>query len=361
MIWDEDFHTTHLKGVNRGWLSAPTPALDTISIDLTQQAYSQNFEEFIGRKTILSQVLAILSQDTDRNALLVGEAGVGKSTIVQNLAKMIISGDAPNVLATKRIVQLDSSRLLSGVTNEGEMAQILKQAFAEIAEIGDIIVYIDEIHELGVGDAGKNFNIYALLTPYLEANNFQFIASTESNNYAKIIEKEGSLARLFHKVEIPEASVEETLEILQTRAIENQKSQGIQTTYPALAMLAQKAKQFIRDRKLPDSALYLLNECKTQTTAKVISSDTVKTVLSRKINMPLLDLDATQKQTLLNLETVIHQRMIAQELAVKSVADTLRRAATSLREENRPIGSFLFVGPTGVGKTELAQQSSIFR
>lgn len=355
MIWDEDFHTRHLKGVNRGWLSAPTPALDAISQDLTQAVYRQNFADFIGRKSIVSQVLAILSQDSDRNVLLIGEAGAGKSTLVQYLAKMIVSGDAPDILATKRIVQLDSSRLVSGVNNEGEMAAVLKSAFEEIKNIGNIIVYIDEIHELGVGDAGKNFNIYALLTPYIESNNFQFIASTERSNYARIIQKEGSLARLFHQVEIPEATIEDTLEILQTRAVEFEIAKGIITTFSALAYMSQKAKQLIHERTLPDSALYLFQECKTQATANQITTDIVKAVLSRKINVPLADLDTTQKKLLLNLEPVIHQKMIGQELAVKVVADTLRRAATSMREANRPIGSFLFVGPTGVGKTELAK------
>ncbi len=354
-IWDEDFHTRHLKGVNRGWLGAPTPSLDMISIDLTAQASKQNFEDFIGRSNVTSQVLSILSQDIDRNALLVGEAGVGKTTLVQTLAKMIVSGDAPAVLATKRLIKLDISRLLSGITNEGEMARTLKNAFSEVESIGDIIIFIDEIHELGIGDAQANFNIFSLLTPYLESNSFQFIASTEPNNYARILEKESSLTRLFHKVIVPEASESETLEIIKLRAIEAQINQGINTTFPALSYIVHKSKQFIHDRKLPDSALYLFNECKTDTTAKNITTDTVKRVLSRKINMPLVELDSSHKEILLNLENLIHQKMISQKQAVQAVADTLRRAATSLREENRPIGSFLFVGPTGVGKTELAK------
>ncbi len=357
-IWDEDFHTRHLKGTNRGWLGAPTPALDAISTDLTLQASYQYFEDFFGREEVVSQVTAILSQDTDRNALLVGEPGVGKSTLVQYLAKMIISGDAPAVLATRRLVKLEPSKLLSNVNSEGDMAKKIKAAFEEVQQSGDVIVFIDEIHELGIGDASKSYNIYSLLTPYLESNTFQFIASTEPGNYARILEKEGSLARLFHKVEVPEATVEETLSILKIRSIETLMTQGITTTFPALDYIAKKAKQYIHERKLPDSALYLYNECKTQTTAKVISSDTVKTVLSRQINMPLLELDQNQKQNLLHLEDAIHQRMIDQVQAVTAVADTLRRAATALREESRPIGSFLFVGPTGVGKTELAKTLS---
>lgn len=354
-IWDEDFHTRHLKGVNRGWLGAPTPALDAISVDLTLQASYQSFEDFVGRSNVVTQVLSILSQDSDCNALLVGEPGVGKTTLVQNLAKIIVTGDAPGVLATKRLVKLELSRLLSGVSNEGDMAQTLKNAFQEVESIGDIIIFIDEIHELGIGDAAKSLNIYSLLTPYLESGSFQFIATTEPYNYARILEKEGSLARLFHKVEIPEASVEETMEILKLRAIETQISQGITTSFPALSFITHKARQFIHDRKLPDSAMYLFNECKTETIAKVITTDTVKKILSRKINVPLVELDATQKELLLHLEPLIHQRMISQQQAVTAVADTLRRAATSLREENRPIGSFLFVGPTGVGKTEMAK------
>ncbi len=354
-IWDEDFHTRHLKGVNRGWLGAPTPSLDMISIDLTAQASKQNFEDFIGRSNVLSQVISVLSQDIDRNALLVGEAGVGKTTLVQTLAKMIVSGDAPSVLATKRLIKLDISRLLSGISNEGEMAMTLKNAFSEVESIGDIIIFIGEIHELGSGDAQANCDVCSLLTPYLESDSFQFIASTEPSNYARILEKESSLTRLFHKVIVPEASESETLDIVKLRAIEAQINQGINTTFPALSYIVHKSKQFIHDRKLPDSALYLFNECKTDTTAKIITTDTVKRVLSRKINMPLVELDSAHKEILLNLENLIHKKMISQKQAVQAVADTLRRSATSLREENRPIGSFLFVGPTGVGKTELAK------
>jgi ATP-dependent Clp protease ATP-binding subunit ClpC len=354
-IWDEDFHIKHLKGINRGWLGAPTPALDSISVDLTEQAATNNFEDFIGRSSVATQVLSILSQDTDRNALLVGEPGVGKTTLVQNLAKLIVSGDAPSILATKRLVKLDISKLLSGISGEGQMAQSLKNAFAEVESIGDIIIFIDEIHELGLGDASKHFNTFSLLTPFLESNTFQFIATTEPKNYAKILEKEGSLARLFHKVEVPSATVEETLDILKIRAIDTQIKQKISTSFKALSYIATKSKQFIHDRQMPDSALNLFNECKTEVKDKIITTKTVKAVLSRQTNAPLTDLDQSQKDVLLNLEPVIHQRMISQEQAVKSVADTLRRAATSLREENRPIGSFLFVGPTGVGKTELAK------
>jgi ATP-dependent Clp protease ATP-binding subunit ClpC len=170
----------------------------------------------------------------------------------------------------------------------------------------------------------------------LKSNTFQFIATTEPKNYAKILEKEGSLARLFHKVEVPSATVEETLDILKIRAIDTQIKQKISTSFKALSYIATKSKQFIHDRQMPDSALNLFNECKTEVKDKIITTKTVKAVLSRQTNAPLTDLDQSQKDVLLNLEPVIHQRMISQEQAVKSVADTLRRAATSLREENRP-------------------------
>jgi ATP-dependent Clp protease ATP-binding subunit ClpC len=355
-IWDEDFAIKHLKGVNRGWMSAVTPMLDLVSNDLTKKAAKEDVEDFIGRGAVVHEVISILSQSEDRNVLLVGSPGVGKSTMVQHLAKMIIAGDAPEALATKRLVELDLNRLTSGITVQGELAQRLEQVFMEVEYCADIILFIDEIHNLGIGDVGNNFNLYGLISPFLESGKFQFIGSTEENNYATIIQKNGSFARLFHKIIVPPAPILDTLETIEMRAIELWYKKGIASTYLGLKELVHYADKLVHDRVLPDSAISIFKECEPKAaTTKLINKELVKKTIEARVSVPIVELDDSHKQLLLNLEGEIHKRMIDQEEAVKSVADTLRRASASLRDQNRPIGSFLFVGPTGVGKTELAK------
>lgn len=356
-IWDEEFNITHLKGVNRGWLGAPTPSLDQVALDLTKEASKARFPDFIGREKIVLDIVNILSQNSDRNVCLVGEPGSGRSSLVKYLAKKIIAGDAPETLATKRLVELDLGRLIAGIKSEGEMAERIKEIFEEAEFVENIIFFIDEVQNLYLGDAGGSFNLYSLLLPHLESNKLQFIASTESSNYSKIIEKQSFFARVFTKVEVPPASQEETLDIIIQRVIEIERYQKIRFNYLALKEIINLTK-VIHDRVAPDNALFILNEAIPANKNGLVDSLVIKEIVSRRVNIPILELDSTKKEKLLNLEEEIHQGFIDQEEAVKAVVDSLRRSATSLREENRPISSFLFIGPTGVGKTELAKRLS---
>lgn len=354
-IWDSDFSVRHLKGVNRGWLSAPTPYLDRVSTDLTKEASNKGFPEFIGRENIFTQVVSVLSQDKDRNVLLVGSPGSGRSALVNALAAKIISGDAPPALATKRLVSLDITKLLSLGSTEGDLALAIKQVFEEISFVQDIIVYVDELQNLGVGDAGNNFNLYSLMLSYLESDRFQFLASTDSASYAKIIEKNGSFARIFNRIDLSPATPEESIEIIENKAIDVARYQKIMTTFIAIQEIVHYSTKYIHNRVLPDSALSIFTQAEVSAVDKKITSQVIKSVVSQEVNIPVMEVENNQSETLLNLEKIIHERMIDQEEAVSVVANTLRRGAASLREENRPIGSFLFVGPTGVGKTELAK------
>lgn len=354
-IWDEDFEVKHLKGINRGWLGRPTPTLNLYSRDLTKIAASIGFPEFIGRDGIVSEVVTVLSQSQDRNVLLVGPAGSGRSALVQYLSEMIIAGNAPPSLSTKRIVELDLAGLLSGISNEGELATKVQAIFSEVSNSGNIIVFIDEIHSLGTGEAGKTFNLYSLIQPYIESNAFQFIGATEQENYSRILEKNSSFARIFHKIELPVATIPDTIQILQNRSIEYLRNKKLFVTYRAIKGIAEMSGKLIHDLVLPDSALSILHECEAKSVNGIIDLKIVKEVFEKRVNVPVIELDPSQKENLLNLEGIIHMRMIDQEEAVKKVADTLRRGATALKDVERPIGSFLFVGPTGVGKTELAK------
>ncbi|MBI4035817.1 ATP-dependent Clp protease ATP-binding subunit [Candidatus Daviesbacteria bacterium] len=357
-IWDDDFTVHHLKGTNRGWLGVPTPNLDLVSIDLTRQAATEGFADLIREDGVLKDLVNILSQEGGRNVVLVGPPGSGKTATLRFLAKQIVTGDAPAALATKRIVLLDLTKLLSGVKTQGELAEKVKAIFEEVGYAQNSIIAIEEIHELGMGQVGESFNLYSMIQPYLESDTFQFIGTTEAESYSKVLEKNGSFARLFRKVELPSATEKDTLAILEYRAIEAERRSKIKTTFIALKTAVTFSKKLIHDRVLPDSAISVFKESLTQPLNKWVTKDVVKRVISQRVKVPIVDVGNVDTAKLLNLEDEIHQRLIDQEQAVKVVADTLRRSVTGLREEGRPIGSFLFVGPTGVGKTELAKTLS---
>lgn len=354
-VWDDDFTIHHLKGVNRGWLGVPTPTLDLYGDDLTKKAAKEGFPQLIREKTVVSEVINILSQQTGKNVILVGPPGSGKTALIKHLAKQIVAGDAPATLATKRLVLLDLTKLLSGVKTQGELAERVKSVFEEVSFAQNVIIVIEEIHELGIGEVGTSFNLYSLMQPYLEEDNFQFIGTTEAESYSRILGKNGSFARLFRKIELEPASVLATLSILEDRAIEAERKQKIKVTFVALTAALELATKFVKDRVLPDSAISVLKESFTESVNGWVTKSVVKRVVSSRVKVPLIDIGNADKNKLLNLEEELHLQLVDQEQAVKSVSDALRRAATGLKEDGRPIGSFLFVGPTGVGKTELAK------
>ncbi|OGE27372.1 hypothetical protein A2867_00670 [Candidatus Daviesbacteria bacterium RIFCSPHIGHO2_01_FULL_40_11] len=307
---------------------------------------------------VLKEIINILSQEGGRSVILVGPPGSGKTATLRYLAKQIVTGDAPEALATKRIVLLDLTKLLSGIKTQGDLAERVKAIFEEVGLAQNIIIVIEEIHELGMGEVGTSLNLYSLMQPYLESDSFQFIGTTEAENYSRILEKNSSFARLFRKVELSPATEDDTLKILEDRAIEAERKSKVKMTFVAIKTAVALSQKLIHDRVLPDSAISVLKEALTQPLNGWVTKEVIRRVISARVKVPLMEVDNTDKNKLLNLEDEIHQRLIDQEQAVKTVADALRRSATGLREEARPIGSFLFVGPTGVGKTELAKTLS---
>ncbi|EKD91253.1 MAG: hypothetical protein ACD_30C00035G0002 [uncultured bacterium] len=354
-IWDDDFSVKHLKGINRGWLSAPTPALNEVSDDLTKKASKGEIPDFVGRDGTLREVINILSQNDDRNVLIVGDTGTGKTALVEYLAKMIVRGDAPPALATKRVVKIDLVKLVADLEGEGMVAKRIRNVFEEVENIEDCIVFINEIHNLGLGEIGDRYNLYELLIPYFESNKFQFIASTERENYERIVEKNLNLVKIFQKVELIPATTKETIEIIEDRVIDLSKGQGLQLTFLAIKEIVELSSKLVHEKVLPDSALSILEASLPEAKFGWIKAESVKKVMSRRINVPIEQLDEAGAKELLSLEDQIHKQLIDQSEAVKKVSDALIRSATALKDESRPIGSFLFVGPTGVGKTELAK------
>ncbi len=357
-IWDEGFAIHHLKGVNRGWLGVPTPSLDLVGLDLTNEAARVGYPDFLRSSGVVENIINILSQETGRNVIIVGPPGSGKSALIKHLAAQIVLGDAPKALATKRLVLLDLSKLVSGIKTQGELAERVKNIFDEVGFAQNVIIVVEEIQDLGLGEAGAAFNLYSLMEPYLESDSFQFIGTTEIENYSKIIEKNGAFARLFIKIELPPASHEDTLKILIDRSISLERKHKVKVTYLALKEAVELSSKFIHDRVLPDSAISVLKEAQTQPVGGWVTKDVIRAVVSQRSKVPVVEVDRVSQDKLLHLENEIHQRLINQDQAVRAVCDSLRRSATGMREEVRPIGSFLFVGPTGVGKTELAKTLS---
>ncbi|MDO8639313.1 MAG: AAA family ATPase, partial [bacterium] len=355
LLWDDDFAIHHLKGTNRGWLGAPTPSLDLVSEDLTKKASGEKIPDFIGRKEVILEVINILSLSEGRNVVLVGEPGSGRGALVDYLAKMIVAGDAPDALATKRLVFLDFTRLLSGIKEQGDLAERLKNIFEEANYSGNIIIFVDEIQNFGLGEAGVQYNLLSLLIPLIESSKIQFITTTEPGNYAKVLERNGSFLRLFTKVNLSSATSTDTVEILMNRGIDFERKEKIRTSIPAIKTCVKLSEQFIHDRVLPDSALHIYKISQVNPENLWINKKVIEKTIQSQIKIPISGGDDEAKKQILNLEETIHQRLIDQEEAVTAIANTLRRQGAELRDQKRPIGSFLFVGPTGVGKTELAK------
>lgn len=354
-VFDEDFHTRHLKGVNRGWLGVPTPSLDLAGEDLTKLASKERVPDFVGRQDVVSRIINILSLEAGRNVLLVGEPGSGRGALVGYLAKLIISGDAPASLSTKRLVRLDETKLLAGVLSQGELAEKIKNIFEEVRASGNVILYMDEIQNFGIGEAGSKYNLYSLMESYLESADFQFVAVTDAASYTRILEKNKSFARIFTKIELAPASVLETVDILKNHVIEGERYRKIRTSVPAIKEIAKLSAEYIHDLVLPDSAIKVFEECLVSADQGWVKRAVVEKVVQARVSVPVGEAGVEIKHELLNLEESIHRQMVDQVEAVTAVAGVLRRAAAELRDKQRPIGSFLFVGPTGVGKTELAK------
>lgn len=224
-LWEEDFAIHHLRGTNRDWLGMPTPILDSVSKDLTRAAAKGAFDTFFGRTAILSKIIDVLSWQKGKNVILVGSAGSGKSTLIKFLAKQIVTGNVPNNLAAKRLVELDLTK--------ADLTQKIKDAFDQIQDYQNIIVVIEEIHNMALEE----------IDTYLDFGNCQFIATTEPENYNTLLKKMPVLARVFTKIEIPPASVKESLDILENKAIEIERSNKLRVSFLALKKTVELSNQ----------------------------------------------------------------------------------------------------------------------
>jgi len=333
--------------------------LEKFSENLTLKAQAGRLDPVIGRKKEINQLIRILARRTKSNAILVGDPGVGKTAIAEGLALKISQDDVPKLLQGVQIYNLNLTTLLAGTSYQGELEERLQSLIKEVKRHGNIIVFIDEIHMImGAGSATGSMTAANILKPALARGDLNVIGATTQEEYRKHIEKDSALERRFEPVKINEPSPEATLKILTSVAEKLTKHHGVSIDKPILQSAIDLSTRYVQDRYLPDKAIDLLDEATSG--AKIagrqaITVEDLKKILSQRTGIPITSLTQKESLQLLDLENQLRSQIIGQDQAVKAVADVIKRSRAGLKDPKRPIGSFLLLGPTGVGKTELAK------
>lgn len=400
--------------------------LSDFATDLNESAKQGKIDPVIGRDTEIQRVIQILSRRTKNNPVLIGEPGVGKTAIAEGLAQRIVTGNVPEILRNKRIISLSIGSMLAGAKYRGEFEERLKKAIDEVQQHDDMIIFIDEIHTLvGAGATEGAMDAANILKPALARGEFQVIGATTLDEYKKHIEKDAALERRFQPVQVGEPNEEDALEILKGLRDRYEAFHKAKITDEALTAAVSLSSRYITDRFLPDKAIDVVDEAASKVRMKVFSAapdvkalenqlntvkkekeaavtsqdfekaaklrdeeqlllkeigdkksiakeksdqklivteDDIAAVVAQWTGIPVAKIAEEESATLLHLEEELHKRVVGQDEAVTAVAKAVRRARAGLKDPKRPIGSFLFLGPTGVGKTELARAlaSSLF-
>lgn len=343
--------------VNRTFTSRPTPFLDNFSVDLTDLARRGDVGFLIGHQKEYERMINILSGEGRRNVLLVGEAGIGKESLVQHLAFQIINDNVPAPLFDKRLVKLSLEEIMTGAGIE-ELTLRLRKIIEEIVKAGNIILYLPDIHLLAKTSQEGAFNLSDAFLPIISFSLFPVIGATYPKEFKMYIESHSNFASQFEVIRVEEISLNEAITLLTHEALLLERRYRVSISFSAIKQAVFLASKYFKQTPLPSSAQDLLKETLsfvTQTGQRVVDSNAVISVAERKINVPLHRTRKEEAQALLNLEETIHQFLIDQEEAVKSVANALRAFRAGLSRRGGPIAAFLFVGPTGVGKTELSK------
>ena len=394
-----------------------TPALDQLATDLTALAEQGKLDPVIGRETEIERVIQILARRTKNNPSLIGEPGVGKTAIVEGLAQRIVNGQTPEPLLGKRVMQLDVGSLVAGTMYRGQFEERLKRVIEEV-KISDTILFIDEVHMLvGAGSAGSSVDAANILKPALARGEFQCIGETTLNEYRKYIESDAALERRFQPVYVEEPTPEMAIEILRGVKAAYEAHHKLKISDEAIQAAVRLSARYVPDRYLPDKAIDLIDESasrvrmykspqsinlqrafrelrqiqkmredlyaagryeeatqmrererelveqieqlRTQfdpnTEGAVVTADDIAEVVAMWTGIPVKRIAATESERLIHLEDELRKRVVGQEEAITTIAKAVRRARAGLKDPKRPMGSFIFLGPTGVGKTELTK------
>lgn len=342
-------------------------ALESYTINLNTQALAGKIDPLIGRGTELERVIQTLCRRRKNNPLLVGEAGVGKTAIAEGLARQITKNDVPEVLAHHQIYALDMGALLAGTKYRGDFEQRLKAILKQLLDDPNAILFIDEIHTLiGAGAAsGGTLDASNLLKPMLNTGQLRCIGATTYSEYRGIFEKDHALSRRFQKIDVPEASVDETVTILRGLKSRYEAHHGVKYTATALTTAAELSARFINDRHLPDKAIDVIDEAGAaqrilpkSKQRKVISKHEIESVIAKAARIPPRSVSSDDRNALKTLDRDLKTMVFGQDKAINALAVAIKMARSGLGDPQKPVGSFLFSGPTGVGKTEVARQLS---
>ena len=338
---------------------ADTKMLDQYSRDLTEMAAAGRIDPVVGRGNEIRRAIQILSRRSKNNPVLVGEPGVGKTAVAEGLALCVSRGQAPAELRDKRIVSLDIPALLAGTKYRGDFEERVKSVLRDVKRAGDVILFIDELHTIiGAGSAEGAIDAANILKPALGRGEVQIIGATTPEEYRRHIEKDAALERRFQPVKVTEPGREQTMEMLQSLRPALEKHHRVSLDEEALSAAYELSVRYINDRFLPDKAIDLLDEAAAAVHVeggRQVTAADVAQVVSLWTEIPLRSLDEGESQRLQGLEEQLKQRIIGQDEAVGAVARAIRRSRVGLKDPRRPVGSFLFLGPTGVGKTELCR------
>jgi ATP-dependent Clp protease ATP-binding subunit ClpC len=380
-----------------------TPHLAEFSRDLTEDAANDKLDPLVGRESEIERVVQILCRRTKNNPVLIGEPGVGKTAIVEGLAQRIIRGDVPSFLENKRILSLDLSLIVAGTKYRGQFEERLKQIMRELVENPQYIVFIDELHTLvGAGSAEGSLDAANILKPALSRGELQCIGATTPAEFRKSIEKDRSLERRFQAVKVPPPNEEEAVHILDGVRERYEAFHQVRYTDDAIEAAVYQSNRYIPDRFLPDKAIDVIDEAGARVKLRArrdapgaatrhdpfderggylrapglapsplteeeemllaveVTKDDVEEVIARWTGIPITSLKEEETQKLLRIEDELRNRVIAQRPAISALARSIRRSRAGLKNPHRPVGSFLFLGPTGVGKTEVARSLAEF-
>ena len=345
---------------------APTQHLLRFGKDWTELARAGRLDPLVGAEAVLDRVIQVLSRRTKANPVLIGEPGVGKTTVVAGLAQRIVAGDVPAALRHRRIVALDLAALVAGAKFRGEFEERLKGMLAEIARAPEAtILFVDELHTIvGAGAAEGSIDAANVLKPMLARGEIRMVGATTIEEYRLHVERDAALERRFQPVMVPVPDVPSTVAILRGLRCRYEEFHGIEITDEALVAAAELSDRYVTGRFLPDKAVDLVDEAagiaaSAETTwpgmRTKIGAEDVADVVARWTGIPVSKLQESDAARLVHMEEHLHRRVIGHEAAVRSISVALRNAMSGLGDPDRPIGSFLFVGPSGVGKTLLAQ------